>query len=100
MAVTGRRALQGFLEDESYAHVAATIAAANDQAAALMAARSPLPRLVRADQGTSQARFLLARLNPSKTQANSEGAEVGTLVYTDDVPFDAFYDQLRRLTVE
>lgn len=91
--------MQGCLEDEAYAHVGEVLAAAAAAAESRRAMRNPLPRLVRCDQGTSQARFLIARLNPSMTQENSNHAEAGTVVYTDDVSFAAFYDQLRSLAV-
>lgn len=91
--------MQGWQETPEYAHVGDVLAAARSAAEERMAARLPLPRLVECVQGTSQARFLIARLNPSKTQDNNDGADVGTLVYTDDVSFATFYEQLRQLTV-
>ena len=35
--------------------------------------------------GESQARFLLAKLNPSSTHANSDPSFGAELIYTDDV---------------
>eukprot|EP00892_Ulva_mutabilis_P000729 jgi/Ulvmu1/10657/UM066_0038.1 len=90
---------QGLLEDPSYAHVRDTIAAAHGYAESLIEARQPRPRRVVCDQGTSQARFLLARLNPSQTQMNTDGQAVGAVIFTDDVPFDVFMEQLRGLIV-
>lgn len=75
---------------------------AHAHALAIQAMRNPLPRLVICDQGTSQARFLLVRLNPSKThETHSDvNAEAGDqIVYTDDVPYDVFVTQLRKLIV-
>lgn len=91
--------VQGLLEDPSYAHVRDTIAAAHSYAESLIEARQPRPRRVVCDQGTSQARFLLARLNPSQTQMNTDGQAVGSVIFTDDVPFDVFMEQLRGLIV-
>jgi hypothetical protein len=91
--------LQGVLEDPRYEHVAETVALVGAVADKLMASRLPLPRLVRCNQGTSQARFLLARLNPSKTHGNSGHAEVGSVIFTEDVSFDVFMAQLKQLTV-
>lgn len=91
--------MQGLLEDPSYAHVSHTIAEAHAYADALIASRQPRPRRVVCDQGTSQARFLLARLNPSQTQMNTDGQAVGSVIFTDDVSYDVFMEQLRGLIV-
>jgi protein transport protein SEC23 len=82
-----------------YAHIKEVLDAAHAYAETLLASRNPLPRLVVCDQGTSQARFLLARLNPSQTQENTDGQDVGSVIFTDDVSYDVFMDQLRKLTV-
>lgn len=92
----------GVLEDPAYAHVKAVVAAAHAEAERLLSERNPLPRLVVCDQGTSQARFLLVRLNPSRTQENSDASALGTsdsVIYTDDVSYLVFLEQLKRLTV-
>jgi hypothetical protein len=91
--------VQGLLEEPGYEHLREGIDTARCAADALRAARQPLPRLVLCDQGTSQARFLLARLNPSRTQENTDGQAVGSVIYTDDVSYDTFVGQLKRLTV-
>jgi len=48
-----------------------------------------------------QARFLLAKLNPSATY-NSESPAVpgGDIIFTDDVSFEVFLDHLQRLAVQ
>jgi len=57
------------------------------QAAVLAAgSRCPTARLVVCDQGGSQARFLLARLNPSATHATPpDAAGGGEIIFTEDV---------------
>jgi protein transport protein SEC23 len=91
--------MQGLLEDPDYEHVKEGYEAAHEYANRLVASRLPQPRLVVCDQGTSQARFLLARLNPSQTQQNTDGQDVGSVIFTDDVSFDVFMEQLRKLIV-
>ncbi|CAH8360662.1 unnamed protein product [Eruca vesicaria subsp. sativa] len=59
--------------------------------------RFPIPRLVICDQYGSQARFLLAKLNPS-SDGNGPFSG-GTNVFTDDVSLSVFLDHLRRLIV-
>ena len=44
--------------------------APRDDAEELLSERNPHPRFVDCDQHGSQARFLLSRLNPSRTQDN------------------------------
>ncbi|KAL8028440.1 hypothetical protein ABFX02_14G160200 [Erythranthe guttata] len=75
--------------------------APRDEADAIIKERFPVPRLVICDQHGSQARFLLAKLNPSATY-NSNGAVApgGDIIFTDDVSFEVFLDHLQRLTVQ
>lgn len=46
-----------------------------------------------------QARFLLAKLNPSATH-NSEYSASSEIIYTDDVSLETFLDHLRKLAVK
>ena len=64
----------GYAEQPEHAAFAALLAAPKADCSALMAERFPHPRVVDCDQGGSQARFLLARLNPSNTY-NSSGQQ-------------------------
>jgi len=68
-------------------------------AEALLVDRFPVPKLIKCDQHGSQARFLLARLNPSVTQKTqlSEGSEV---IFTDDVSLQVFIEHLQELAVQ
>ncbi|XP_042060408.1 protein transport protein SEC23-like [Salvia splendens] len=64
--------------------------------------RFPVPRLVVCDQHGSQARFLLAKLNPSATYSNAQdmmhpGSDV---IFTDDVSLQVFIEHLQRLAVQ
>mmetsp|Transcript_1673 Transcript_1673/g.3733 ORF Transcript_1673/g.3733 Transcript_1673/m.3733 type:complete len:774 (+) Transcript_1673:53-2374(+) len=63
--------------------------------------RFPVPRLVDCDQHGSQARFLLAKLNPSATYNSSLAQGTGTeVIMTDDVSLQVFMDHLRKLAVQ
>ena len=82
-----------------------------------MAIRCPTPRLVECDQGGSQARFLLAKLNPSSTHATSGSGGVGSyesaiaggggdggggseIILTDDISMSVFMAHLAKLAVQ
>jgi protein transport protein SEC23 len=65
--------------------------------------RYPIPHFVNCDQGGSQSRFLLSKLNPSTTHM-TEGAygtttAVGQAIFTDDVSMQVFMDHLKKLAV-
>ncbi|GMJ11839.1 hypothetical protein like AT2G21630 [Hibiscus trionum] len=71
-----------------------------NDADAIIKERFPVPRLVVCDQYGSQARFLLAKLNPSATY-NSDGPRPGgDIIFTDDVSFEVFLDHLQRLAIQ
>ncbi len=58
----------------------------------LLADRLPIPRYIVCDQGGSQARFLLSKLNPSSTHMSGGygGASQGQIILTDDVSLGIF----------
>ncbi|GMI78693.1 hypothetical protein like AT1G05520 [Hibiscus trionum] len=63
--------------------------------------RFPVPRLVICDQHGSQARFLLAKLNPSATYNNATDIAPGSdIIFTDDVSLHVFCQHLQRLAVQ
>ncbi|GAV71834.1 Gelsolin domain-containing protein/zf-Sec23_Sec24 domain-containing protein/Sec23_trunk domain-containing protein/Sec23_helical domain-containing protein/Sec23_BS domain-containing protein [Cephalotus follicularis] len=74
--------------------------APRDDADLIMKERFPVPRLVVCDQHGSQARFLLARLNPSATYNSDAPLPGGDIIFTDDVSFEVFLDHLQRLAVQ
>lgn len=47
-----------------------------------------------------QARFLLAKLNPSATYNSDMPASEKEILFTDDVSFETFLDHLQRLAVQ
>jgi protein transport protein SEC23 len=65
------------------------------EATSIMGERFPQPRYILCDQHKSQARFLMARLNPSITHTNVESSAAGSApVITDDVSFNVFMEHL------
>ncbi|KAI3448985.1 hypothetical protein Pfo_005650 [Paulownia fortunei] len=85
-------------EHQAFAHL---LQAPRDDADAITRERFPVPRLVICDQHGSQARFLLAKLNPSATYtSDAPAAPGGDIIFTDDVSFEVFLDHLQRLAVQ
>jgi len=70
-------------------------------------ARRPTVRRARADargRAGPQARFLLAKLNPSSTYNSAAGAAyagaASEVIMTDDVSLAVFTDHLKKLAVQ
>ena len=60
--------------------------------------RFPVPRYIPCDQHKSQARFLIAKLNPSVTHKTEAGGV--TPLLTDDVSLSVFMQHLQKLAVQ
>lgn len=83
-----------------HAAFAQLLTAPKGDADAIMSTRFPVPRLVDCDQHGSQARFLLAKLNPSATYNSSQYAGAGgDVLFTDDVSLSVFTEHLKKLAV-
>jgi len=96
---------QGYHEMEGYENVKQLLVEPTDDLKELVGDRFPVPRIIHTDQHKSQARFLLAKLNPAVTQANQNagygaGGGANELVYTDDVSLQVFLDHLAKLAVQ
>ncbi|KAL1124938.1 hypothetical protein V6Z11_A13G008800 [Gossypium hirsutum] len=90
----------GYHDQPEHQAFAQLLQAPRDDADAIIKERFPVPRLVICDQYGSQARFLLAKLNPSAS-CNSDGHRPGgDIIFTDDVSFEVFLDHLQRLAVQ
>ncbi|KAJ7771994.1 hypothetical protein DFH07DRAFT_768107 [Mycena maculata] len=82
-----------------------SIAASFDRETAtdLLADRFPIPRYIVCDQGVSQARFLLSKLNLSTTHmsnnmyGSTQNANAGQAIFTDDVSLQVFMEHLKQL---
>jgi protein transport protein SEC23 len=89
---------QKYQDLPEHAAFRALLQAPVDDAAAIMESRMPVPRYIVCDQHKSQARFLMARLNPSVTHNNMDNSSVAP-VFTDDVSFNVFMEHLMKLAV-
>ncbi|XP_059312054.1 protein transport protein SEC23 C [Lycium ferocissimum] len=90
----------GYHEQPEHQAFAQLLKSPREDAEAIIRERFPVPRLVICDQYGSQARFMLAKLNPSATY-NSDAPPIpgGDIIFTDDVSFEVFLDHLQRLAV-
>ena len=93
---------QNYQEKEGFESFKLFLEAPVNDANDLMMSRFPLPRYVVCDQGSSQARFLLSRVNPSITHNTAigyYGDPALAPVLSDDVSYAVFEEHLRKLTV-
>ncbi|KAI3904405.1 hypothetical protein MKW98_014585 [Papaver atlanticum] len=91
----------GYQHQQEHEVFAQLLKAPHDDADATIKERFPVPRLVVCDQHGSQARFLLAKLNPSATyNSTANPLPGGDVIFTDDVSFEVFLDHLQRLAVQ
>ncbi|KAI5965939.1 SEC23 [Candida pseudojiufengensis] len=93
----------GYQDQEEYSNLRELLAEPRQEAAELLAERFPLPRFIDTEEGGSQARFLMAKLNPSTTYSNDTigvgGGAGGAIVLTDDVSLQVFMSHLQKLVV-
>ncbi|ORY92768.1 hypothetical protein BCR35DRAFT_286137 [Leucosporidium creatinivorum] len=94
----------GYHEQEGYENLAKLLQDPQEDAQDLLLDRFPIPRYVVTDQGGSQARFLLSKLNPSTThvsggQQYAGGTPQGQAIFTDDVSLQIFMEHLKKLAV-
>ncbi|KAH9733676.1 protein transport protein SEC23 [Citrus sinensis] len=78
----------GYHNQPEHQAFAQLLQAPHDDAGVIMKERFPVPRLVICDQHGSQARFLLAKLNPSATYNSDAQIPGGDIIFTDDVSFE------------
>jgi protein transport protein SEC23 len=74
--------------------------APKDDALVIMESRFPVPRYIVCDQHKSQARFLMAKVNPSVTHNHVDATAATAPVFTDDVSLKVFMDHLMKLAVQ
>eukprot|EP00934_Nitzschia_sp_Nitz4_P008986 Nitzschia sp. Nitz4//scaffold34_size148208//7104//9623//NITZ4_002956-RA/size148208-snap-gene-0.204-mRNA-1//1//CDS//3329548723//8976//frame0 len=91
---------QGYHELEEHAAFRALLEAPQSDAQLIMDARFPVPRYIVCDQHKSEARFLMAKLNPSQTHNSNLDGGGGTQVNTDDVSLRVFMEHLMKLAVQ
>jgi protein transport protein SEC23 len=85
-----------------YDYFAQLLKAPKQDATALMESRFPYPRFIECVQNGSQSRYIMAKLNPSITQATTEYQQSGAEppVFTEDVSMKVFMQHLKRLAVQ
>lgn len=89
-----------YQDQEGYENFKELLEAPIVDAQELLEDRNPIPRYVVTDQGGSQARFLLSKLNPSTTHMSGGGygqGPAGQAIFTDDVSLQVFMEHLKRL---
>ena len=92
---------QGYQDQPEHSAFRNLLQAPKDDAILIMESRFPVPRYIVCDQHKSQARFLLAKLNPSVTHNNQNGGMGDTqVIFTDDVSLKVFMDHLVKLAVQ
>ncbi|KAI6029823.1 hypothetical protein PISMIDRAFT_592982 [Pisolithus microcarpus 441] len=95
----------GYQDQEGYENFKELLEAPVTDAQDLLVDRFPIPRYIVCDQGGSQARFLLSKLNPSTTHMTTSmygtaaGTGTGPAIFTDDVSLQVFMEHLKRLAV-
>jgi protein transport protein SEC23 len=90
-----------YQDNPEYANFKLLLEAPAADARALLGDRFPVPRYIDCDQNSSQARFLLAKLNPSTTYMSGMqyGQPQGQAIFTDDVSLQVFMEHLKKLAV-
>lgn len=92
---------QGFHEKEEYANLKQLIEAPIEDARDIIEGRFPIPRYIETEEGGSQARFLMSKVNASKTYTSQDWNQTGGVtVLSDDVNLQSFVDHLKKLAVQ
>jgi len=90
----------GYHDQPEYANFKQLLEAPVADAQEVLLSRFPVPRYIDTEQGGSQARFLLCKVNPSQTHNNQGwGGGDGAPVLTDDVSLQVFMEHLKKLSV-
>lgn len=91
----------GYHEQAEYEYFKDFLESPKKEAMLLLMDRFPLPRFIDCDEGGSQARFLMAKLNPSTSYATNVNHFYGTGdrndVFTDDVSLQLYMDHIQRV---
>ncbi|MCL7024876.1 hypothetical protein MKW94_005137 [Papaver nudicaule] len=91
----------GYQNEPEHKAFSLLLQAPQEEAKLIIKDRFPVPRLVVCDQHGSQARFLLAKLNPSATYNTVQDVAAGSdIIFTDDVSLQVFFEHLQRLAVQ
>lgn len=90
-----------FHHQAGYEHFREFLEAPKKEAMGILMDRFPLPRFIDCDEGGSQARFLMAKLNPSTSYLLNPNQLYGGQpdVLTDDASLQLFMDHVQRVVV-
>ncbi|EPY54023.1 GTPase activating protein Sec23b [Schizosaccharomyces cryophilus OY26] len=93
----------GYQDLPEYSNIKELLLAPKLEVTELLTDRFPIPRFIVCDQGGSQARFLLSRINPSVSISESSPyhnmSDSSEPVLTDDVNLQKFMEHLRKMAV-
>ncbi|KAJ8531481.1 hypothetical protein K7X08_026915 [Anisodus acutangulus] len=89
----------GYDKDPSHDSFRKLLEAPEIDAEQLVSERIPVPKLIKCDQHSSQARFLLAKLNPSVTH-NSTYTQGSDIIFTEELSLQVFIEHLQALAVQ
>ncbi|CAD7945321.1 unnamed protein product [Amoebophrya sp. A25] len=90
----------GYQEKEEYANFKELLIAPAEDAREILAERFPVPKYIQTYANGSQARFVLSRVNPSRThRTDSSHIADSTTVITDDVSLRTFMESLIKYAV-
>lgn len=90
----------GYQDLDEYANFKTMLQQPRKDASELLVDRFPLPRFIETEAKGSQARFLMARLNPTRSVGNATEFDYGsTMVLTDDVSLQKFMEYLIKYSV-
>jgi len=90
---------QGYQDNPEHVHFKNLLIAPQAEAQRIMEQRFPVPRYIVCDQHKSEARFVIAKLNPSVTHNTNDGS-AGERIFTDDVSLRVFMEHLMKLAVQ
>ncbi|XP_072170169.1 protein transport protein Sec23A-like [Diadema setosum] len=92
---------QGYHEQAGHENFKQLLEAPEADGQEILQNRFPMPRYIVCEEGKSQARFLLSKVNPSQTHNNMYGwgQDGSAPVLTDDVSLQVFMDHLKKLAV-
>lgn len=89
----------GLQNKPGYEYFGEFLQAPKVEALLILADRFPLPRFIDCDEGGSQARFLIARLNSSTSYSTNPLLGGTNEILTDDASLGEFMDRLKRKIV-
>lgn len=90
----------GYHLDPQYDALREIIERPQKEAQEIEKTRFPTPTVKNVDQNTSQARFLIAKLNPSATHESADTFdETMQYINTDDASFETFLSHLKKIAV-